>query len=75
MKWKFVIKNREFTLGFYYAKQKQSNCFLAKYEYCKQAQQVGALEIYKTKTIGLQYQKFRLKMLTQQHKIIKKRTE
>ena len=75
MKWKITLKNRTITFEVRYTKQEQSKYFLAKYEFCKQAQNVGNLEKIKSKTIGIRYNNNRIKVATHQQNTINKRIE
>lgn len=75
MKWQYQIHHTTLLLEFRYSKIEKVSYFLFRWQYCKQAQNIGDLEKLKSKTIGICYNNYRIKVATHQQHTINKRIE
>ena len=62
-------------LEFRYSRIAKARFFLFRWQNCKQAQNIGDLEKLKSKTIGICYNNYRIKVATHQQHTINKRIE
>ena len=75
MKWQYQINHTTLLLEFRYSRIAKARFFLFRWQNCKQAQNIGDLEKLKSKTIGICYNNYRIKVATHQQHTINKRIE
>lgn len=75
MKWQYQMHHTTLLLEFRYSRIAKARFFLFRWQNCKQAQNIGDLEKLKSKTIGICYNNYRIKVATHQQHTINKRIE
>ena len=75
MKWQYQMHHTTLLLEFRYSRIAKARFFLFRWQNCKQAQNIGDLVKLKSKTIGICYNNYRIKVATHQQHTINKRIE